>query len=87
MPYAVDAIRELGEAAPDLPVFGICLGHQLMARAQGGDTYKLPFGHHGGNHPVRNAAAASNSGLPGEGMAHRCHSASDSRAVSALPNP
>jgi len=36
------------------PVFGICLGHQLIARAFGGTTYKLPFGHHGGNHPVRN---------------------------------
>jgi carbamoyl-phosphate synthase small subunit len=36
-----------------VPVFGICLGHQLLATALGGVTYKLPFGHHGGNHPVR----------------------------------
>jgi carbamoyl-phosphate synthase small subunit len=36
-----------------LPIFGICLGHQLMCLALGGDTYKLKFGHHGGNHPVR----------------------------------
>jgi carbamoyl-phosphate synthase small subunit len=36
-----------------VPVFGICLGHQLLATAVGGRTYKLPFGHHGGNHPVR----------------------------------
>jgi carbamoyl-phosphate synthase small subunit len=36
-----------------VPVFGICLGHQLLASAVGGRTYKLPFGHHGGNHPVR----------------------------------
>ena len=36
-----------------VPIFGICLGHQLMATALGGRTYKLPFGHHGGNHPVR----------------------------------
>jgi len=36
-----------------VPIFGICLGHQLLATALGGATYKLPFGHHGGNHPVR----------------------------------
>jgi carbamoyl-phosphate synthase small subunit len=36
-----------------VPIFGICLGHQLLATALGGETYKLPFGHHGGNHPVQ----------------------------------
>lgn len=40
-----------------VPVFGICLGHQLLASAVGGRTYKLPFGHHGGNHPVRHMAS------------------------------
>ena len=35
------------------PVFGICLGHQVMGLAMGAETFKLPFGHHGGNHPVR----------------------------------
>lgn len=37
-----------------MPVFGICLGHQLLTLALGGSTFKLPFGHHGANHPVRN---------------------------------
>ena len=51
--YAVRAIRKfLGH----VPVFGICLGHQLTGLALGGKTYKLKFGHHGGNHPVRNNA-------------------------------
>jgi carbamoyl-phosphate synthase small subunit len=40
-----------------VPVFGICLGHQLLATALGGTTYKLTFGHHGGNHPVRRMAS------------------------------
>jgi carbamoyl-phosphate synthase small subunit len=48
--YAIATIKEiLGKK----PVFGICLGHQLMTLALGGRTYKLKFGHHGGNHPVR----------------------------------
>jgi carbamoyl-phosphate synthase small subunit len=42
--------------ADDVPVFGICLGHQLLGRAIGAATVKLPFGHHGGNHPVQNLA-------------------------------
>jgi carbamoyl-phosphate synthase small subunit len=49
--YARDAIAGL---LGEVPVFGICLGHQLLAGAIGAETYKLPFGHHGGNHPVRN---------------------------------
>ncbi len=44
-------IRKL--IAADIPVFGICLGHQLLGLALGGRTFKLPFGHHGANHPVR----------------------------------
>lgn len=49
---AVETVRTLARSG--LPVFGICLGHQLIARAFGGATFKLPFGHHGANHPVRN---------------------------------
>ncbi len=52
--YAFPAIRELVRSG--LPTFGICLGHQLIALALGGETVKLPYGHHGGNHPVRELA-------------------------------
>ena len=47
------ATAAIAELIGTVPVFGICLGHQLLGRALGGATYKLPFGHHGGNHPVR----------------------------------
>jgi carbamoyl-phosphate synthase small subunit len=49
--YALGTIRELAETG--LPTFGICLGHQLVGLAFGGSTAKLPYGHRGGNHPVR----------------------------------
>ncbi|MEQ1772867.1 MAG: glutamine-hydrolyzing carbamoyl-phosphate synthase small subunit [Burkholderiales bacterium] len=49
--YAVTAIRELLEAS--VPLFGICLGHQLMGLASGANTIKMKFGHHGANHPVQ----------------------------------
>jgi carbamoyl-phosphate synthase small subunit len=49
--YAVDEIANL---VGQVPVFGICLGHQLLGLALGAGTVKLPFGHHGGNHPVKN---------------------------------
>ncbi|MED6158775.1 hypothetical protein PIB30_035885 [Stylosanthes scabra] len=51
VPYAVETVRNiLGK----VPVFGICMGHQLLGQALGGKTFKMKFGHHGGNHPVRN---------------------------------
>ena len=49
--YAIEATREV--IAAGLPTFGICLGHQIMALASGAKTYKMKFGHHGANHPVK----------------------------------
>ncbi len=49
--YAIEAARELIDSG--LPTFGICLGHQIMALASGGRTFKMKFGHHGANHPVK----------------------------------
>ena len=51
LPYAVEATRQLIDA--NVPIFGICLGHQLIGRALGGTTSRLKFGHHSGNHPVQ----------------------------------
>ena len=76
--YTFDPIREL--TGQGLPTFGICLGHQLIGIAYGGQTAKLPYGHRGGNHPVRElssgrvlittqnhgfAVVGSESGVPG----------------------
>lgn len=50
LPYIVDTVRDL---LGKFPIFGICLGHQMLGQAFGGKTYKLKFGHHGGNQPVK----------------------------------
>ncbi len=50
--FQIQQIKKLLNS--DIPMFGICLGHQLLSWAIGGKTYKLEFGHHGGNHPVKN---------------------------------
>jgi carbamoyl-phosphate synthase small subunit len=50
--YAIEAIGQILDATP-IPVFGICLGHQLMGLASGAKTVKMKFGHHGANHPVK----------------------------------
>ncbi len=52
--YAIEAIRTI--LAQKIPVFGICLGHQLLALASGAQTEKMKFGHHGANHPVQDIA-------------------------------
>jgi carbamoyl-phosphate synthase small subunit len=51
LPYAISNVRELVNA--DVPMFGICLGHQILGLAVGGKTFKLKFGHRGANHPVK----------------------------------
>jgi carbamoyl-phosphate synthase small subunit len=56
VPDAISAIQGL---LGEVPIFGICLGHQLLSLAIGASTEKLPFGHHGGNHPVRRLATGA----------------------------
>lgn len=55
--YVIEQIKKL--YASDVPIFAICLGHQLMALANGADTHKLKYGHRGGNHPVKDLATGS----------------------------
>ncbi len=57
LPYAAEAIGEL--LTTGIPTFGICLGHQIIGLALGGETYKLKFGHHGSNQPVSDSSATN----------------------------
>jgi carbamoyl-phosphate synthase small subunit len=50
--YAIQTVKEL--LRKETPIFGICLGHQILGLALGANTYKLAFGHHGANHPIKN---------------------------------
>jgi carbamoyl-phosphate synthase small subunit len=54
-----EAIANVKALLGRVPIFGICLGHQILGIALGGETYKLKFGHHGANHPVKQLAAGS----------------------------
>jgi len=57
-PAALGAqVTQIGQLVGTVPLFGICLGHQLLATALGAQTFKLPFGHHGSNHPVQDLAS------------------------------
>ena len=79
--YAPETVRALGTSGT--PVFGICLGHQVLGLAFGGSTTKLPFGHRGGNHPVREMSTgrvlitSQNHGFAVEGDASGVKGASD----------
>jgi carbamoyl-phosphate synthase small subunit len=55
LPYAVGHVRDLVQSGR--PMFGICLGHQILGLALGGDTFKLKFGHRGANHPVKDLSS------------------------------
>jgi carbamoyl-phosphate synthase small subunit len=57
VPYAAEAVRTL--LTTNIPTFGICLGHQIIGLALGGETYKLKFGHHGGNQPVSDSSSTN----------------------------
>lgn len=81
--YILETIRAVGDR--EVPVFGICLGHQLVARAFGASTYKLLYGHRGGNHPVRRLEdgtveiTAQNHGFAVEGDEHEIAGAPELR--------
>lgn len=95
--YALPVIRELADEG--LPTFGICLGHQLIGLAYGGRTAKLPYGHRGGNHPVRDcrteqvlittqnhgfAVVGDGAGVPGAGALEVTHLNLNDRTIEGI---
>jgi carbamoyl-phosphate synthase small subunit len=89
--YAIENIREL--AGSGLPTFGICLGNQLLGLAFGGHTVKLPYGHRGGNHPVKELSTgrvlitSQNHGFAVEGSAEGIPGAPDLEVTHLKPLP
>ena len=61
VPAIVENVKQLLGAKP---MFGICMGHQILGQAVGGSTFKLKFGHHGGNHPIRYDATGKSRRVP-----------------------
>ena len=82
--YAIEAIGEILDATR-MPVFGICLGHQLMGLASGAKTLKMKFGHHGANHPVKDldtgrvVITSQNHGFAVDPATHSRQPAADAR--------
>ena len=69
MPAIVENVKSLLGAKP---MFGICMGHQILGQAVGGSTFKLKFGHHGGNHPIRFDTTGALQLLMGQGSEQGC---------------
>ena len=78
--YVVDTVREL---VGKRPVWGICLGHQLLCRAVGLETFKLPFGHRGANHPVKDLRDREGSRSPRRTTASRSPGPDGARTIDA----
>lgn len=81
--YAIETIKTLVEA--NKPIFGICLGHQILALALGGQTHKMKFGHRGGNQPVQTMAGPTVNGANGGPVAITSHNHGFAVSAGSLP--